>query len=593
MKKHYITVFIISLIVFLGSYFYYKELQKDIPLAIAKSNQTNMNVDKIRFIFKLGLLSKIGLNNYLLALRLNDETKVDEAIEFYEAAIGFAYISYTKDDECINYAIPMLEQSIDFIKKNRLDIEQKTLNILIENNYEIYQFVEDREMNIWTEMQKNYVEFNRYHLEKENLYKVFFVVVLFMFSLLIISYISRKFLKKRLTSKIESKDFEIKELYERLFFAADQALSGYWEFNIDDDKLFFSRKWKEFLGYKEDELKNELMTFESLVHPDDLDITMQMMDDFIMLKRKEFNAEFRMQHKDGSYRWVNAVGGLMRTQENKMIFYGFHIDITELKDTQNRLQMLNENLKDRVKEEVAKNIHQEMLLFESRKLAAMGSMIGNIIHQWKQPLNRISIIATKLQIIAEDKAEFSEKTVIDESQKIIDNIQRLSEVTDTFRNFLKEKKELKRVVLQDRIEQSLVISQTILKDKNIELIKDIYSTNAIEITTVANQLTEVIINIINNSIDAIEEKNIDDAWVKVILEIDEQKAIISIEDNAKGIPQDVLPHIFEEYFTTKDTEHGTGLGLYMSYKIVKESLKGELYAKNSQNGAVFFIELPL
>ena len=110
---------------------------------------------------------------------------------------------------------------------------------------------------------------------------------------------------------------------------------------------------------------------------------------------------------------------------------------------------------------------------------------------------------------------------------------------------------------------------------------------------VSGELPQVVINIINNAKDILVEKEIKDPWIKIKLKNQKDKAIISIEDNAGGIPEDVMVRIFEPYFTTKHQSQGTGLGLHMSYKIIKESLKGHIYAINTQNGAKFYIELPL
>lgn len=107
------------------------------------------------------------------------------------------------------------------------------------------------------------------------------------------------------------------------------------------------------------------------------------------------------------------------------------------------------------------------------------------------------------------------------------------------------------------------------------------------------ELDEIIINIINNAKDALLENKTKDPWVKISLKFEENDVFIIIEDNAGGIPPKILPYIFDEYFTTKTEEQGTGLGLYMSYQIIKESLNGDLYCENTHSGAKFFIKLPL
>lgn len=336
---------------------------------------------------------------------------------------------------------------------------------------------------------------------------------------------------------------------------------------------------------------------------------------------KEFAQQYK-QHDDELLNideqcqiYESRVKNLKNNNEFDVIFYksvfkntkdqpagiiGTAIDITQRKNDEkqlrafsSKLKELNNNLEQQVLEQVNKNIQKELQLFESAKLAAMGGMIGNIIHQWKQPLNLISLIASNLKLKSEIEQKIELEQLQNDSQLILDTVNRLTHITSTFRNFLKEKKEYKTINLQERVNETLTISQIILQDKGIQLIQETPTAEPIEIQTVANELSEVIINIINNAIDALVDNKIEDPWVKVTVSKNKHYAIIDIEDNALGISNEVMPYIFEEYFTTKDEDKGTGLGLYMSYKIITQSLQGKLYAKNTQNGAKFTIELPL
>lgn len=251
-----------------------------------------------------------------------------------------------------------------------------------------------------------------------------------------------------------------------------------------------------------------------------------------------------------------------------------------------------ENLERRVAEEVKKNIQKEQLLFEQSKMASLGEMIGNIAHQWRQPLSSISTYATGI-LFKKEYGILTDEDLILSCEKITQNTQRLSEIITTFRNYLMETKEVKDVVLQDTISQSLEIIDITLVDNGIKLKKNIQVEEPIIIKMVAGELSEVIINIINNGKDILLENNVENPWIEVEFFKFENNAVITIEDNGGGVPLEVMPKIFDQHFTTKDKAHGTGIGLYMSYQIITESLQGKLYVENTQNGAKFFIEIPL
>ena len=252
----------------------------------------------------------------------------------------------------------------------------------------------------------------------------------------------------------------------------------------------------------------------------------------------------------------------------------------------------NISLKRQIIIEHKRNQEQERQILESNKMAQMGEMIGNIAHQWRQPLSVISTAASAIQMEKEYKI-LEDERLENYCNLITENTEYLSEIIDVFRDFIKEKKEIKEVILQDRIDNALKIITASLSNGYIEFINNIDYAHPIKLFMVVGELSQVIINVINNAKDILMQKNIEKAWVKIDCIKDDNKAIITIEDNAGGIPQDILPKIFDPYFTTKHQSTGTGLGLHMSRRIIHESLNGDLYVKNTKNGAKFFIEIPL
>ena len=272
------------------------------------------------------------------------------------------------------------------------------------------------------------------------------------------------------------------------------------------------------------------------------------------------------------------IKGHYGSMTNDKIIKLFLNDVTEI-------MQLTEQLKKEVE-------IKDKLLFDQAKMVQMGEMIGNIAHQWRQPLSVITTTASGISF-QKEYGEFKEEDIPKKMDTIMNSANYLSDTIDTFRNFLKEKKEFKEVIVQDSIKKSFKLTKATLKSNQIKIIDNINYDKPINISMVAGELEQVIINIINNAKDILIENNISNGWIETNLIKEENNILITIEDNAGGIPNHIIKHIFKEFYTTKDDTTGTGLGLYMSKKIVTKSLNGDLYAENTKNGAKFFIKLPL
>jgi len=264
----------------------------------------------------------------------------------------------------------------------------------------------------------------------------------------------------------------------------------------------------------------------------------------------------------------------------------------KVKEKTKELQILNEDLEKKVDEEIAKNMEKELHILESSKMIQMGEMIGNIAHQWRQPLSVISTAASGMKLQKEYGMLEDEKFNY-YCNSIVENSEYLSETIDIFRNFIREKKERATIIIQNRIDISLKIVISTLEANHIKLINNIDYSNPIKLEVVVGELSQVIINIINNAKDILLERKVEDAWIKVGLEQNSSFVTICIEDNGGGVPSEIISKIFDPYFTTKHKSQGTGLGLHMSYKIVTESLGGELKVSNSTNGALFKVTIPI
>jgi len=253
------------------------------------------------------------------------------------------------------------------------------------------------------------------------------------------------------------------------------------------------------------------------------------------------------------------------------------------------IEELNRSLEVRVQEEVLKNLEKDQLLIQQSKMAAMGDMMGNIAHQWRQPLNTLAI---SIQDIEEAFLfdDLNEEYISNFTKLSMDNIAYMSKTIDDFRNFFKPSKRKEVFKIKLSIEDILQIVETQLKNNNIDIT---LKGDDYKVIGYPNEFKQVIINLTNNAKDAILDNQLQNGRIEIEIEKYSDEFIkITVKDNGGGVPIDILNKVFEPYFTTKEGNKGTGIGLYMSKTIIEENMKGKLILENIENGAEFSILLP-
>ncbi|QOY54825.1 sensor histidine kinase [Candidatus Sulfurimonas marisnigri] len=269
----------------------------------------------------------------------------------------------------------------------------------------------------------------------------------------------------------------------------------------------------------------------------------------------------------------------------------------ELEKATYELSKFSKELEKRVKEEVKENKEKDKLVSQQSKMAAMGEMIGNIAHQWRQPIAIISMWANN--IIADiDMGNIKNEELRKYANSINMQTQHLSQTIDDFRNFFTPNKEKSIFTLRSSVDKTMSLLTASFKTHSIELIEDIED---IEIVALENELTQAILNIIKNAKDVLETRP-DGSRKLIFINVykKDSKAIIEIKDSGGGIADNIIDKVFEPYFTTKHKSQGTGIGLYMTESIITKHLHGEITAENSEyeykgkhyKGAVFAISLP-
>ncbi len=259
-----------------------------------------------------------------------------------------------------------------------------------------------------------------------------------------------------------------------------------------------------------------------------------------------------------------------------------------------KLKKLNSDLDKKIALEIKKSRKKDISILNNAKMASIAQMLNNIAHQWRQPLNLISTSASGLKIHKEVD------TLDDKNFEILTNLileqsAYLSKTIENFKNYISDNKNEKtRFSIQSIVDKSLEIVSKTFNYSYITIKKD-FNEKELFITANESELIQVILNILNNAKEALKRNNnIENRTITVsIKERSSHFGLITIEDNAGGVPEEIIDKVFDPYFTTKHESIGIGISLYMCYEIVTMNLKGKIYVKNKKEGAKFYIELPL
>ncbi|MGE4317757.1 MAG: CHASE domain-containing protein [Deferribacterales bacterium] len=308
-----------------------------------------------------------------------------------------------------------------------------------------------------------------------------------------------------------------------------------------------------------------------------------------MLKEGYAQTQVEMVRKDGSSIWVDISGKLIgQTPESSSIWV--MNDVTSKKEAQDELIDLNANLECKVVEEIQKRIEQERLFMQQGRMAAMGEMIGAIAHQWRQPLNIVSLV---VQNISDDfnDSSLTKETMAEYLENVLEQLQHMSCTIDDFRNFFQIAKDNEEFDPAYQVIRVLQLINAQLRAHDIKV--NVTQGAPCAISGIPNELSQVMLNVINNSKDAFMANGISGPRIEISVGREEREAVIRILDNGGGIPDSIKDRIFDPYFTTKRKDIGTGIGLYMSKMIINDHFRGTIDFENKHGGVEFVIRIPV
>jgi PAS domain S-box-containing protein len=309
-----------------------------------------------------------------------------------------------------------------------------------------------------------------------------------------------------------------------------------------------------------------------------------------------FETTFKMRRKDGTVFDSEHCVTPIRDENGAIVRHVCVVrDISERKRSEQVLvektQMLadiNDNLELMVNKTVSELRQKDQMLIQQSRLAAMGEMINNIAHQWRQPLNNIGLIVQNLKYDFE-AGQLTQEGMAADMELTMDTIRYMSRTIDDFRNFFRQDKEQREFKVAQALSTIMGILDASLKKNGVKT--EISADDNVSCSGYLNEYGQALLNIIINAKDVLVERHVAGPVIRIRVFSEHGKSVVTIRDNGGGIGDDVLPRIFDPYFSTKEPGKGTGIGLYMSKAIIEKNMNGRLIAENVDGGAEFRIEV--
>jgi PAS domain S-box-containing protein len=323
------------------------------------------------------------------------------------------------------------------------------------------------------------------------------------------------------------------------------------------------------------------------VHPEDLEqVERARREALNPAGEGRYSAKYRtVGIEDAKERWITARGQVFFSAQGEPLrFVGTCLDITEIVAAETAL-------KDQIAERLraVEELHQqEQMLIRQGRLAALGEMIGNIAHQWRQPLNTLALIVQELPWYF-DHGQFTKEYLDANVTRAMQVINHMSKTIDGFRNFFEPSQQMLSFRVSDVLAQTVSMVEAAFNELRLRI--EVQSDPEIFVTGNPNEFSQVILNIMMNAKDALLERKVEKPRLSIRLFRAGAKAILTITDNAGGVPPAIVDKIFDPYFTTKGPDKGTGIGLFMSKTIIEKHMNGTLSARNTPTGAEFRIEV--
>ena len=380
----------------------------------------------------------------------------------------------------------------------------------------------------------------------------------------------------------------LRESEERFRMLAEKSQTGIYVLDQNGAIQYLNHNLAEIFGYAREEMVGT--SFSSLISPQSQLRVLENCEQLLSGQSDSSHNEVCGLHRGGNTIDIELFAATSTTSGAPSII-GTVLDISarqaaqrQMLQQQHALEQMNRTLEQRIAGEVEKSREKDRMMMQQSRFAAMGEMIGNIAHQWRQPLNMLGIVIQQMQM-EQEKGELTTEVMEQRVAKGMELLLYLSRTIDDFRNFFRPGIEPRPFSLAKAVAKTVAFFEPSCADQGIKV--TVEGKSALMYTGHVNEFSQALLNILNNARDALLESASPHPGIVISLHDDGCRGIVTVRDNAGGIAPEVLDKIFDPYFTTKEEGKGTGVGLYMTKSIIERNMQGQVCVRNLADGAEF------
>ncbi|HJV64717.1 MAG TPA: PAS domain-containing sensor histidine kinase [Geomonas sp.] len=380
---------------------------------------------------------------------------------------------------------------------------------------------------------------------------------------------------------------QLRELTQRLSYHMENSPLAVIEWGPDMRVIRWAGAAERIFGWRAEEVLGKRIEDLRWVYEEDQGQVAEVISDLTSgAKATRFLAN-RNYRRDGTVafcEWYSS--SLLHASGGLRSILSLALDVTERKNLEDSLARYSENLEQLVRERTDELVQKNQLLFHQSRLAALGEMINTIAHQWRQPLNILGLHIQNLPYLCKSGQELDCQEFTGQCMKLIEH---MSATIEDFRDFFRPDREKTHFAINAALKKAIGLVKSGYQLNNIQV--EINLTSDSTAIGYSNHFAQAVLCLLQNARDAFIERGVENGRVVAASFVEEDRAVVTIADNAGGIPGEIQHQIFDPYFSTKG-EAGTGIGLFMTRTII-ESMGGSVSVRNVDNGAEFRIELPV